>query len=115
MRALSSGLRRILVNGTDLSALSLECYQKAISAIFQKPLVLETSVIENVSCLPTHEADRERCETALKLAGLYDKVRALPDGIMTAYGTATDENGIYFSGENFRNWYWPGHYIKMHR
>ncbi len=93
---------RILVNGTDLSALSLECYQKAISAIFQKPLVLETSVIENVSCLPAHEADRERCETALKLAGLYDKVRALPDGIMTAYGTATDENGIYFSGGEFQ-------------
>lgn len=38
----------------------------------------------------------------MKLAGLYDKVRALPDGIMTAYGTATDENGIYFSGGEFQ-------------
>lgn len=92
----------IFVNGTDLSEISIESYQKEIAAIFQKPLVLETSVLENISCLPACDADRERCVKALGLAGLYDKIETLPEGIMTAYGTATDENGIYFSGGEFQ-------------
>ncbi len=87
----SSG--RILVDGVDLTDISLKEWRRMIGYVPQELTLLHTSVIENIT-LGDVTIGTERVWHALALAGAADFVRELPDGLESDVG----EMGAKFSG-----------------
>ncbi|MFJ1858655.1 thiol reductant ABC exporter subunit CydD [Streptomyces anulatus] len=75
----------VRVGGRDLSDLDLECWRSRIAWVPQRPHLFADTIAENVR-LARPDADDEAVLTALRDAGAYDFVAALPDGVRTALG-----------------------------
>ncbi|AWL39548.1 thiol reductant ABC exporter subunit CydD [Streptomyces sp. SM18] len=76
---------RIRVGGTDLSTLSPERWREQIAWVPQRPHLFAGTIADNVR-LARPEADDRAVESALREAGAYDFVAALPNGTHTALG-----------------------------
>lgn len=76
---------RVRVGGTDLAALSLERWRERIAWVPQRPHLFAGSIAENVR-LARPGADDSAVTAALREAGAYDFVAALPDGAGTLLG-----------------------------
>jgi ATP-binding cassette subfamily C protein CydCD len=76
---------RIRVDGEDLSSLDLECWRERIAWVPQRPYLFAGTIAENVR-LARPEADDTALRAALRDAGAYDFVMALPHGADTALG-----------------------------
>jgi len=95
---LVSGLVRpeageVLVDGVPLDELDLRGWRHLIGYVPQETLMLHDSIALNVS-LGDPEIARDRIESALRDAGAWDFVSALPDGIDSSVG----EFGTLLSG-----------------
>lgn len=88
----------ILVNGTNISKLSLEDYQDSISVLFQDTNPLAFSLEENVSSLEAECTDNEKVMKALERAGLREKVESLEHKEKTFITQNLDDNGVLLSG-----------------
>ncbi|MFE9813919.1 thiol reductant ABC exporter subunit CydD [Streptomyces sp. NPDC005773] len=76
---------RVRVGGTDLAALSPERWRERIAWVPQRPHLFAGSIAENVR-LARPGADDSAVTAALREAGAYDFVAALPDGSGTLLG-----------------------------
>lgn len=76
---------RVRVGGTDLAALSPERWRERIAWVPQRPHLFAGSIAENVR-LARPGADDRAVTAALREAGAYDFVAALPDGAGTLLG-----------------------------
>ncbi|MBA2945429.1 thiol reductant ABC exporter subunit CydD [Streptomyces himalayensis] len=76
---------RVHVGGTDLSEISREAWHERIAWVPQRPHLYAASIAENVR-LARPDADDEAVVRALRDAGAYDFVAALPDGVDTVLG-----------------------------
>ncbi|MFI7362150.1 thiol reductant ABC exporter subunit CydD [Streptomyces sp. NPDC050149] len=76
---------RVRVGGTDLAALSPERWRERIAWVPQRPHLFAGSIAENVR-LARPGADDSAVTAALREAGAYDFVAALPDGAGTILG-----------------------------
>ncbi|HEY9330349.1 MAG TPA: thiol reductant ABC exporter subunit CydD, partial [Streptomyces sp.] len=76
---------RVRVGGTDLAALSPERWRERIAWVPQRPHLFAGSIAENVR-LARPGADDSAVTAALREAGAYDFVAALPDGAATLLG-----------------------------
>ena len=88
---------RVLLNGTDIRTFNRKEYYKLFSGVFQDFSVLEVSVAENVAQC-THGYDLDRVGKCIRMAGLEDMVRNLPDGLDTHIGRQVFEDGVELSG-----------------
>lgn len=86
----------ILINGTDIHSIDFEVYRKLLSVVFQDFKIFEFSIEENVAA--GKEILKNRLESALKNAGIYEKIQTLQRGSQTFVGKQFDENGTEFSG-----------------
>lgn len=86
----------ILINGTDIHSIYFEVYRKLLSVVFQDFKIFEFSIEENVAA--GKEILENRLESALKNAGIYEKIQTLQRGSQTFVGKQFDENGTEFSG-----------------
>ncbi|MFG2591631.1 thiol reductant ABC exporter subunit CydD [Streptomyces sp. NPDC048438] len=76
---------RVRVGGTDLSALSPERWREQIAWVPQHPHLFAGTIAENVR-LARPDADDAAVMAALRAAGAYDFVDALPAGAETPLG-----------------------------
>ncbi|UZI30063.1 thiol reductant ABC exporter subunit CydD [Streptomyces sp. VB1] len=76
---------RVRVGGRDLEDLDLERWRSRIAWVPQRPHLFADTIAENVR-LARPDADDEAVLAALRDAGAYDFVAALPDGMRTALG-----------------------------
>lgn len=76
---------RVRVGGTDLADLSPERWRERIAWVPQRPHLFAGTIAENVR-LARPEADDGAVTAALRDAGAYDFVAALPDGAATLLG-----------------------------
>ncbi|MFG2671471.1 thiol reductant ABC exporter subunit CydD [Streptomyces sp. NPDC048445] len=76
---------RVRVGGTDLADLSPEHWRERIAWVPQRPHLFAGTIAENVR-LARPEADDGAVTAALRDAGAYDFVAALPDGAATLLG-----------------------------
>ncbi|MFJ9341330.1 thiol reductant ABC exporter subunit CydD [Streptomyces sp. NPDC101733] len=83
---------RVRVAGTDLSELSLDQWRERIAWVPQRPHLFAGTIAENVR-LARPEADDAALESALRDAGAWEFVSALPLGARTALG----EGGVGLS------------------
>ncbi|MEU3052768.1 thiol reductant ABC exporter subunit CydD [Streptomyces griseus] len=76
---------RVRVGGRDLADLDPDRWRSRIAWVPQRPHLFADTIAENVR-LARPDADDEAVLTALRDAGAYDFVAALPDGMGTALG-----------------------------
>ncbi|MFD8920054.1 thiol reductant ABC exporter subunit CydD [Streptomyces sp. NPDC059569] len=76
---------RVRVDGCDLDSLDQERWRERIAWVPQRPYLFAGTVAENVR-LARPDADDAAVRDALRDAGAYDFVAALPDGPDTALG-----------------------------
>ncbi|MFH9608563.1 thiol reductant ABC exporter subunit CydD [Streptomyces sp. NPDC017448] len=75
----------VRVGGRDLAELDLERWRSRIAWVPQRPHLFAGTIAENVR-LARPGADDEAVLAALREAGAYDFVAALPEGMLTALG-----------------------------
>ncbi|MCL2023171.1 MAG: ABC transporter ATP-binding protein/permease [Oscillospiraceae bacterium] len=89
---------QILLNGIDIREYDRENYYKIFGAVFQDFTFLPVSVSRNVTIAPQEDEDAQRLEAALRNAGLWDKLNALPDGLESPMVKDVWEGAVNFSG-----------------
>ena len=84
---------RILIDGRPLQELDLYKWRRMLAYVPQEQTLLHDSIATNVS-LGDESLPQAEIEKALKLAGAWEFVSSLPDGIQTVVG----EKGARLSG-----------------
>lgn len=84
---------RILIDGQDISKVTLESLRKHTSPVLQDTFLFCGTVAENIGyAMPS--ATREQIEEAAKAANIHEDIMAMPDG----YDTKVGERGLRLSG-----------------
>lgn len=86
----------ILVDGMNIKEYSNEEYRKLFAVVFQDFELFAFSLRENIAF--GERADESEIERVLKLAGLWEDVQKLPNGLDTMIYKSFDENGTDLSG-----------------
>ena len=84
---------RILVDGQDLSDLTIESLRKNISPVLQDTFLFNGTIAENIG-YAYPEATMEEIRAAAKAANIHEDILAMPDG----YDTRVGERGLRLSG-----------------
>ena len=84
---------KILIDGQDISHVTLRSLRENIGVVQQDTYLFSCSVYDNIA-YGLANATAERVETAAKLAGAHDFITALPEG----YHTFVGERGVKLSG-----------------
>lgn len=90
----------ILVNGKDIRNYNLQKYRKLFSCAFQDYQIFSGSIRDNV--LLGRSGTDEEVANALKMAGVYEKVSSLNQGINSMLTKEFDRNGVILSGGEFQ-------------
>ncbi len=85
--------RTLFIGETDVRELSLEDVRRQISVVPQDSFLFSTTLNENIR-FGRPEATLDEIKRAAQLAGIYDEIRAFPQGFDTMVG----ERGISLSG-----------------
>lgn len=84
----------ILLDGTDIQAVTLTSLREQIALVDQNVVLLNDTVANNIAYGHVEKYSREQVEQAACLAHAYDFIQALPQGFDTLLG----ENGADLSG-----------------
>lgn len=90
----------ILVNDIDIRKYNLKEYRKLFLCAFQDYEIFAGTIKENV--LMGRSGTDEEVREALKKAGIYERVRMLPNDIHTMLTKEFDEKGVLLSGGEFQ-------------
>lgn len=88
----------IRISGQNADSFAIRDYYSLFSMVFQDFDVLCVTIGEIVSSRVKEELDEKRVEECLKMAGLWEKISALPDGINTPLNKQLYKNGVDLSG-----------------
>ena len=92
------GEGQVLVCDTDIARFNRDEYYTLLSCVFQEIRVMPVSIACNVSMQLEDQTDLERVEECLRLAGLWEKIAALPLGINTPLVKSVNDGGVELSG-----------------
>ena len=84
---------RILIDGHDLSDITLESLRQNISPVLQDTFLFNGSIAENIG-YAVPQASLEEIQDAAKAANIHEDILAMPDG----YDTQVGERGLRLSG-----------------
>ncbi|HZY64748.1 MAG TPA: ABC transporter ATP-binding protein [Rubrobacteraceae bacterium] len=84
---------RVLVDGRDIRDFTLKSLRNQVTFVPQDPLLFRATVADNIA-YGRPDAGRAEIETAARLAGAEEFIRALPEG----YDTVLSERGESLSG-----------------
>ena len=76
---------RVLLDDTDLAALSVDCVRDNVAFVFQEPIVFDDTVASNIG-MGNPGASAAEIEAAARTAGALDFIEALPEGFRTRLG-----------------------------
>ncbi len=88
----------ILYNGINIKEYNVTSLRKSFATVFQDYKNFAVSIFENVMCRECTEEDKIKAQKALKMAGVWEKVKKLPQGGDTVLTREFDENGAGLSG-----------------
>ena len=92
----------IYLNGRDIKEYNLQKYRRLFATAFQEQQIFAMSVKDNVLMRKTTSEDDGVVIEALKLAGVYDKIQTLKNGIDTMLTKEFDNDGAVLSGGEFQ-------------
>lgn len=84
---------RILIDGHDISDITIESLRHNISTVLQDTFLFNGTISENISYAKP-DATLEEIRNAARAADIDDEIMAMPDG----YDTFTGERGVKLSG-----------------
>lgn len=88
----------ILYNGKDIREYNLKAYRELFATTFQDFQMFGMTIKENVLMGRHYDNEEEQVISALKKAGVYEKVMTLKDGIHTMMTKEFDTDGAVLSG-----------------
>jgi ATP-binding cassette subfamily B protein len=88
----------ILVNGHNIKEYNLRAYRNLYATAFQDYKIFADTVRYNILMGRTIEKEEEEITKALKMAGVYERILQLPQGIDTILTKEFDEDGAVLSG-----------------
>ena len=88
----------ILYNGKDIREYNLKAYRELFATTFQDFQMFGMTIKENVLMGRHYDNEEEQVISALKKAGVYEKVMTLKDGIHTMMTKEFDADGAVLSG-----------------
>ena len=89
----------VLLNGEDLRIFNRKDVYKQITAVFQDSSLLDATVLENITQLPTAvKVDMQKAREAYALSGLESRIDSLPNAENTLIGKSAFEDGVQLSG-----------------
>ncbi len=89
----------ILYNGTDIREYNVESLRERLATVFQNYKVFALTVNENVLCRETEtDSDHPVVDNALRAAGIYERIMAMPEQKETVFTREFDEKGTGLSG-----------------
>ena len=89
---------QILINGTDSTLFNRDEYYTLFSTLFQDCALLPASVAKNICLCEEEKIDRSRLLKCMSLAGIEEKVDALPDKENSLLVREVHEGATAFSG-----------------
>ena len=99
----------ILLNGKNIKEYNLQKYRALFATAFQDFQIFSLSVMENVlmrsekeNGKPFDSEDEEQVIHALEMAGVYKKIKSLPQGIHTILTKEFAEDGAVLSGGEYQ-------------
>lgn len=84
---------RVLIDGIDVRALSIDELRRHIGVVFQETFLFSNTIAANIA-FGHPDATREQVETAARVAAAHPFISELPDG----YDTILGEGGFELSG-----------------
>lgn len=84
---------RVLIDGMPLQNIDIYSWRKLIGYVPQEPVLFHDTLYGNIS-MGDPNIDKAATRTALELAGAWDFIKALPEGMMTVTG----QHGAKLSG-----------------
>ena len=84
---------RILIDGHDISRVTLESLRQCISPVLQDTFLFNGTIAENIG-YAVPEATMEEIREAARAANIHEDILAMPDG----YDTQVGERGLRLSG-----------------
>lgn len=88
----------ILYNGINIKEYKVDSLRSAFATVFQDYKNFAISVFENVMCRECSEEDKAKAQRALETAGVWEKIKSLPNGGDTVLTREFDEEGAGLSG-----------------
>ena len=88
----------ILYNGVNIKEYDILKYRKRFASVFQDYKVFAMTVSENVLTEEVNEENNQIAVNALSMAGVYDKIGALPNKEGSLLTKEFDRDGILLSG-----------------
>lgn len=89
----------ILYNGTDIREYDISSLRERLATVFQDYKVFALTVNENVLCRETeNDGDLSLVDSALKAAGIYERIMSMPEQKETVFTREFDEKGTGLSG-----------------
>ncbi|MGN1196486.1 MAG: ABC transporter ATP-binding protein [Acetatifactor sp.] len=88
----------ILYNGKDIREYNLKAYRELFATTFQDFQMFGMTIKENVLMGRHYDNEEEQVISALKKAGVYERVMTLKDGIHTMMTKEFDADGAVLSG-----------------
>lgn len=88
---------KVTLNGIDIREFNRQEYYGLLCAVYQDFSLLDVTIAENVAQAAEH-IDESKVWHCLKMAGLSDFVKSLPDGLLTHVGRDVYLDGILLSG-----------------
>ncbi len=86
----------ICYNGKNIKEYQVRAYRETIGTVFQDFRMFSLPVADNV--LMGRADDPQRAETALRKAGIWEKIKNAPHGLQTVIGREFDPDGLELSG-----------------
>ncbi len=84
---------RILIDGSDISEVTIESLRQNISPVLQDTFLFNGTIAENIG-YAYPEATLEEIQEAAKIANIHEDILAMPNG----YDTVVGERGLRLSG-----------------
>ena len=88
----------IKLNGVPVSKFRRRDYYRLFSPVFQTVRTAFFTIAEHVSAQPLAQTDLKRVDDCLRMAGLGEKVAALPKGALTPLDKQVDAQATELSG-----------------
>ena len=87
---------QILLDGTDIREYDYDAYLKLFSFVFQDFKLFALPLGENIAASGAY--DVQRAEECIRKAALYDRYKAMPEGLETCLYKDLSEKGVEISG-----------------
>ncbi|MFI3325227.1 MAG: ABC transporter ATP-binding protein [Clostridia bacterium] len=88
----------ILYDKINIKDYNRSDYYKLFSAVFQNYSLLALSIEEVIAETTTENIDKNKLAECLKIAGIYERILSLPNGVKTKIDKSVNDNATDFSG-----------------